>query len=676
MRVKLITIFLLLISLSGFVLAQETDPNLKVAFIADQGVNPNAVSVLNLIQTEGADLIIISGDLGYSEQNPNIPYAWDQQITNILGPDYPIFASQGNHDVSLWENYSEVLQQRLSLIPEANCIGDLGIQSTCNYRGLQMIMVAPYLNTSYNHTNYIKDQLAQDNSTWSVCSWHLNQKNMQIGNQPDYTGWGVYEECKKGGAIIATAHEHSYHRTHLLSNMETQTVADNTSPYTISNGETIAFVSGLGGSSIRNQERCLPSTYPYGCNGEWASIYTTNQNANFGALFCDFNVDLQPDKSNCYFKDINNNIIDSFTLFRNLNSTTPLPPTPQCSDGIDNDSDGFIDYPADPGCSSVLDNDETDPITPPIPSGEEGLVALYHFDGNTLDSSGNAINGIMMGNPLFIPGYINDGIDLDGVGDGILISEGLVDTEVPNGISGTAWFKITPPSMGASNIIVKGYKHFALEEGNGNVGCRIRGNTGIILTSKINLNDGLWHHGACVLDTNLDTFSFYLDGSLFDIVNLPGFTGLSGSDSSPWGIGFRGQLLDQEFHGSIDEVKIYNRSLSSQEVLDTYNGVSIPICGNGIIDPEETCDDGNTITETCPYGSQVSCQVCDSTCQTVPGQTTYCGDTILDPTNGEVCDSDSQSCTVEGFSGTSSCLPTCTGYDLCVSVAYCTGIGL
>ena len=39
----------------------------------------------------------------------------------------------------------------------------------------------------------------------------------------------------------------------------------------------------------------------------------------------------------------------------------PPPPQPACSDGIDNDGDGKIDYPADPGCSSATDNDETNP---------------------------------------------------------------------------------------------------------------------------------------------------------------------------------------------------------------------------------------------------------------------------------------------------------------------------
>ena len=37
-----------------------------------------------------------------------------------------------------------------------------------------------------------------------------------------------------------------------------------------------------------------------------------------------------------------------------------------CSDGIDNDGDGKIDYPNDPGCSDPADNDETNPATAPV----------------------------------------------------------------------------------------------------------------------------------------------------------------------------------------------------------------------------------------------------------------------------------------------------------------------
>jgi PKD repeat protein len=35
---------------------------------------------------------------------------------------------------------------------------------------------------------------------------------------------------------------------------------------------------------------------------------------------------------------------------------------PQCSDGLDNDGDGLVDYPADPGCENASDNDESNHV--------------------------------------------------------------------------------------------------------------------------------------------------------------------------------------------------------------------------------------------------------------------------------------------------------------------------
>jgi large repetitive protein len=37
-----------------------------------------------------------------------------------------------------------------------------------------------------------------------------------------------------------------------------------------------------------------------------------------------------------------------------------------CSDGMDNDGDGKVDYPFDPGCSDPADDTEADPATPPV----------------------------------------------------------------------------------------------------------------------------------------------------------------------------------------------------------------------------------------------------------------------------------------------------------------------
>ena len=47
---------------------------------------------------------------------------------------------------------------------------------------------------------------------------------MQIGAKEDSTGWEVYENCKNHGAIIATAEEHSYHRTKTIVDIENQIV--------------------------------------------------------------------------------------------------------------------------------------------------------------------------------------------------------------------------------------------------------------------------------------------------------------------------------------------------------------------------------------------------------------------------------------------------------------------
>ncbi len=47
-----------------------------------------------------------------------------------------------------------------------------------------------------------------------------------------------------------------------------------------------------------------------------------------------------------------------------LSAACSVSTTPVCSDGLDNDGDGYTDFPSDPGCSSPLDGSEEDPPTP------------------------------------------------------------------------------------------------------------------------------------------------------------------------------------------------------------------------------------------------------------------------------------------------------------------------
>ena len=81
-------------------------------------------------------------------------------------------------------------------------------------------------------------------------------------------------------------------------------------------GATFLFVSGLGGRGIREQKRCQPASYPYGCDGEWAKIYAKDQGAQFGALFITFDTSPGDRTAQGYFKTIDGDVIDSFTITR------------------------------------------------------------------------------------------------------------------------------------------------------------------------------------------------------------------------------------------------------------------------------------------------------------------------------------------------------------------------
>lgn len=293
-----------------------TPTNFMVAFIGDTSYGDNFERVLQMIRDEGADLVLHQGDLGYNEGDGEAPQEWLDVIASVLdsGGIFPYFFSIGNHDVHHWEDaggYRDILEDRFAAfaIDYVGLPQDLGARTNFVYNGLSIVFVAPGIDADFisadNYPVFLDEQLGQSNSLWKICSWHKNMRAMQAGGKGDETGWEVYETCREHGAIIATAHEHSYSRTHVLSDMSAQVIADTTSPYTLRPGQTFAFVSGLGGASIRDQE--IFASY-------FASVYTSDQDANYGALFIEFNVDSDPRKARGYFKNIDGEIVDTFEL--------------------------------------------------------------------------------------------------------------------------------------------------------------------------------------------------------------------------------------------------------------------------------------------------------------------------------------------------------------------------
>ncbi len=280
----------------------------KVAFIGDQGLGSDSVSVLELIRDEEADVVLHQGDFDYR----NDPDLWMQQIDSVLGTNFPYFASVGNHDLLAWDDYQSKLQLRLDTIEGAVCTGELGVNSACTYKGIFFVLSGVGTLGS-NHIDYLRTELEGSDAYWKICSWHKNQHLMQVGGKGNEVGWEAYETCRTAGAIVATGHEHSYSRTYLMSSFESQTIASFSDKLTLSPGESFVFVSGIAGKGIRPQQDDL------GSNPWWASVYTSDENANPGALFCSFNANDNEREAVCYFKDIEGNIVDYFTLLSQIN---------------------------------------------------------------------------------------------------------------------------------------------------------------------------------------------------------------------------------------------------------------------------------------------------------------------------------------------------------------------
>ena len=291
-----------------------TPPNFKVAFIGDQGLGLKSQQVLQLIKQEGAQAVIHLGDFDYYNQ----PQAWETQINQVLGKNFPYFAVIGNHDLPKWPEYQQLLKDRMARIG-LTWQGELGEQSNIVYQGLQIVMLGVGTIGDFDaHNQYLAQQLQQSKAIWRIAAWHKNQQAMQAGGKIDETGWPVYETARLNGAIIATGHEHSYSRSYLLSNMQQQTIDNKENTLKLSKGKSFVFVSGLGGIEERIQRQSAP---------HWAKIYAKTclaldpacqPNATSGALFATFNVDKQANKANFYFKNINQEVIDQFTVISEL----------------------------------------------------------------------------------------------------------------------------------------------------------------------------------------------------------------------------------------------------------------------------------------------------------------------------------------------------------------------
>jgi hypothetical protein len=162
-----------------------------------------------------------------------------------------------------------------------------------------------------------------------MCAWHYNQRELQLCNKYNAVGFEAYEACRKYGAIVNNAHEHSYARTYSMNNLSSNLglrlgVVDNNNNVTLDKGQNMVFVHGASGASVRGE------CDGFGASPWWAAWAASNGNkgtmqdasvgTSFGYLACTFRPGGVANRADCFYEDVNGRRFDEFSMFTNMNT--------------------------------------------------------------------------------------------------------------------------------------------------------------------------------------------------------------------------------------------------------------------------------------------------------------------------------------------------------------------
>ena len=194
------------------------------------------------------------------------------------------------------------------------------------------------------------------------------------------------------------------------------------------------------------------------------------------------------------------------------------------------------------------------------------------------DTIGNN-HGTLENNPTWSGGQVNGGLSFDGVNDYVEVADNNALDFGTGDFSLSTWVN-TSDSSGIDVIVDKRVETFGLVQGyvlynyNGNLGFQLADGIGQGWTnylSNVSISDGNWHQVTVTIDRDSTTGGrWYVDGVEVGTFNPTGRQG-SLSNSRPLTLGRRSDLASGYFNGSLDEVQLFNQSLSASDVLSLYN---------------------------------------------------------------------------------------------------------
>ena len=205
-----------------------------------------------------------------------------------------------------------------------------------------------------------------------------------------------------------------------------------------------------------------------------------------------------------------------------------------------------------------------------------GLKAYYKFDGNYADSSGNNNHGINSGTTFTADRRLNNNkaVDFNGTSSYITIPASTSLNSIKTDFSVSTWVYVTnwfnwggfkyAPIICKTQISTATQYRFTLLDNAFDV---ISNTKKFYQTIPTAFNTGTWYHVA--VSNNGDSCSLYVNG-IFVQLTLNGAAFPSDTNQSlEIGRDVAGSL--DYLNGSLDELRIYNRALTSQDVTNLYN---------------------------------------------------------------------------------------------------------
>jgi hypothetical protein len=195
---------------------------------------------------------------------------------------------------------------------------------------------------------------------------------------------------------------------------------------------------------------------------------------------------------------------------------------------------------------------------------KNGLVAFYRFSGDANDESGHGIHGTVTGGPIAGSdrfGKQGQAFSFDGINDYVDVPDSRY-LDVTSGLSVCAWIK--PNDFPSDvNILNKwsddgaGDRGFVLGMHGTSVYFAVIDNANVFDTGQMPINTS-WHFLVGTWDGLY--LRIFLDGEqVFAHVTVGGFTNQRTN-----------LTIGNGFFGSIDDVRIYDRALSANQIRSLY----------------------------------------------------------------------------------------------------------